>query len=53
MATLTQDILDDGDVATLYTDQANPVSNRVYERIGYQSVGDEGEFYAAGSSAAS
>lgn len=53
VATLTQDILDDGDVATLYTDQANPVSNRVYERIGYQSVGDEGEFYAAGSSAAS
>lgn len=53
VATLTQDILDDGDVATLFTDQANPVSNHVYERIGYQSVGDEGELYAAGSSAAS
>ncbi|WP_197418387.1 GNAT family N-acetyltransferase [Corynebacterium sp. DNF00584] len=53
VATLTQDILDDGEVATLYTDRANPVSNRVYERIGYQSVGDEGEFYAAGCSAAS
>lgn len=42
VATLSQRILDAGHRPCLYTDQANPVSNKVYERIGYVRAADEG-----------
>lgn len=42
VALLTQQILDAGARPCLYTDQANPISNKVYERIGYERVQDEG-----------
>lgn len=34
-------ILDGGDRACLYTDQANPTSNAIYQRLGYRRVVDE------------
>ena len=40
VAELSRRILDEGDRPCLFTDQANPVSNRVYERIGYEKVVD-------------
>ena len=40
VAELSRRILDDGDRPCLFTDQANPVSNGVYERIGYEPVVD-------------
>lgn len=40
VAALTQGFLDDGVRACLFTDQANPVSNALYERLGYRSVTD-------------
>ena len=43
VATLSQRALDAGDTPSLYTDQANPVSNKIYQRIGYYAVADEGE----------
>lgn len=43
VASLSQQILDAGLRACLYTDQANPISNKVYERIGYRRVRDEGQ----------
>jgi predicted GNAT family acetyltransferase len=42
VAELTQQVLDAGARPCLYTDQANPVSNLVYQRIGYEPVHDEG-----------
>lgn len=48
VALLTQQILDAGNRPCLYTDQANPVSNKVYERIGYEAVHDEGNVIAVG-----
>lgn len=42
VAQLTQQILSAGVRPCLYTDQANPISNKVYERLGYQRVQDEG-----------
>ncbi len=42
VAHLTQQILDAGVRPCLYTDQANPISNLVYERIGYERLWDEG-----------
>jgi GNAT superfamily N-acetyltransferase len=42
VAELTQQVLDAGARPCLYTDQANPVSSLVYERIGYEPVHDEG-----------
>lgn len=47
VAHLTQQILDTGDRPCLYTDQANPVSNKIYERLGYQRVHDEGNVITA------
>lgn len=47
VAQLTRHILDGGDRPCLYTDQANPVSNKVYERIGYQRIHDEGNVIIA------
>ena len=39
-AAATQDILDDGAVPCLYTDLANPTSNRIYQALGYYAVLD-------------
>ena len=40
VAELSQQVLDEGDRPCLFTDQANPVSNGVYERVGYEPVVD-------------
>ena len=39
-AAATADVLDDGAVPVLFTDLANPTSNAIYERLGYQAVQD-------------
>lgn len=45
VATLSQQLLDDGwQFCTLFTDQANPVSNHIYEKIGYTAVADFHEY---------
>jgi len=36
----TRDILDDGGIPVLFTDLANPTSNDIYQRLGYQPVED-------------
>jgi predicted GNAT family acetyltransferase len=40
VAALTSRVLEAGDVPCLFTDQANPVSNALYARIGYEPVVD-------------
>lgn len=40
VAALTSRVLGAGDVPCLFTDQANPVSNALYARIGYEPVVD-------------
>lgn len=40
VAEVTRSILAAGDLPCLFTDQANPVSNKIYERIGYRAVAD-------------
>lgn len=41
MKHITQDILDEGhDFAFLYADKYNPISNHVYEKVGYKTVGE-------------
>jgi predicted GNAT family acetyltransferase len=41
VARLSQQILDDGkQFCTLYTDLANPTSNRIYQQIGYTAIAD-------------
>ena len=40
VAALSQRILDAGDVPCLYTDQANPTSNKLYAALGYRPVVD-------------
>jgi predicted GNAT family acetyltransferase len=39
-AAASQDILDEGAVPCLYTDRANPTSNRIYQALGYFPVLD-------------
>jgi FR47-like protein len=39
-ARVTRQILDRGSAACLYTDLANPTSNKIYAAIGYESVAD-------------
>jgi RimJ/RimL family protein N-acetyltransferase len=40
VAALSQDALDDGaEACMLYTDRANPISNKIYQAIGYRPVG--------------
>lgn len=39
-AAATQDILDDAAIPVLFTDLSNPVSNGIYQRLGYQPVTD-------------
>jgi GNAT superfamily N-acetyltransferase len=41
VAELSRRVLAAGERPVLYTDQANPVSNRVYERLGYEAVVDQ------------
>jgi GNAT superfamily N-acetyltransferase len=48
VAELTRSLLDDGHRVCLFTDQANPVSNRVYERIGFRPVVDTAELRLVG-----
>ncbi|MBK8901182.1 MAG: GNAT family N-acetyltransferase [Anaerolineaceae bacterium] len=46
VATLSQQLLDDGyQFCTLFTDLSNPVSNHIYEKIGYTAVADFHEYY--------
>jgi predicted GNAT family acetyltransferase len=46
VATLSQQLLDDGyQFCTLFTDLANPVSNYIYEKIGYTAVADFNEYF--------
>lgn len=40
VAEVSRRILDDGARACLFTDQANPTSNRIYEALGYRPVVD-------------
>ncbi len=40
-ARATQAILDEGAVPVLFTDLANPVSNSIYQRMGYRPVRDQ------------
>jgi len=41
VAALSQKLLDEGwDFCTLFTDMANPTSNKIYQRIGYRPLGD-------------
>lgn len=40
VAEVTRSIQTDGHLPCLFTDQANPVSNEVYQRIGYTAVAD-------------
>ena len=39
-AAATADVLRDGAVPVLFTDLANPVSNEIYQRLGYRAVED-------------
>jgi hypothetical protein len=49
VAELSERILDSGkDYCTLFTDLANPVSNSIYQRIGYQPLGDFREIRFSG-----
>ena len=46
VATLSQLLLDDGyQFCTLFTDLSNPVSNHIYEKIGYTAVADFHEYF--------
>ena len=39
-AAATADVLADGAIPVLFTDLANPTSNKIYQRLGYRPVGD-------------
>lgn len=39
-AAVTRNVLDEGAVPVLYTDLANPTSNKIYQRLGYYRVED-------------
>ena len=46
VATLSQQLLNDGyQFCTLFTDLGNPVSNHIYEKIGYTAVADFHEYF--------
>jgi predicted GNAT family acetyltransferase len=45
VATLSQQLLDEGyQFCTLFTDLDNPISNHIYEKIGYTAVSDFNEY---------
>jgi predicted GNAT family acetyltransferase len=39
-AAATRDVLNEAAVPVLYTDVANPTSNKIYQRLGYYPVED-------------
>lgn len=41
VAAVSRMLLEDGARVCLYTDQANPVSNRIYQALGYRAVTDQ------------
>jgi predicted GNAT family acetyltransferase len=41
VAAVSQALLDEGARVCLFTDQANPVSNALYERLGFRPVVDQ------------
>jgi len=46
VASLSQQLLDEGyQFCTLFTDLSNPVSNHIYEKIGYTAVADFHEYF--------
>ena len=48
VAALTQRLLDEGNrYCCLYTDLANPTSNRIYQQIGYRAVCDVADYALA------
>src|SRR6266542_3717547 len=44
VAAMSQNALDDGLAPVLFTDLANPTSNRIYQQIGYRPVADFCEY---------
>jgi predicted GNAT family acetyltransferase len=42
-AAATRDVLDEGAVPVLYTDLANPTSNKIYQQLGYRRVEDRAQ----------
>jgi GNAT superfamily N-acetyltransferase len=42
VAVVTQQILDEGWVPSLYTDLANPTSNKIYQALGYEKLDETG-----------
>ena len=40
VAALSQHVLDSGATPCLFTDQANPTSNAIYQRLGYRPLAD-------------
>jgi predicted GNAT family acetyltransferase len=47
-AAVSQLLLDAGwDYCALFTDLENPISNRVYEKIGYEAVCDYADYHFA------
>jgi predicted GNAT family acetyltransferase len=47
VAQVSQLLLDEGSRPCLFTDQANPVSNRLYQRLGYEPVVDMADMVIA------
>jgi predicted GNAT family acetyltransferase len=39
-AAATRDVLDRGAIPVLFTDLANPTSNKIYQQLGYYAVED-------------
>jgi hypothetical protein len=51
VAELTRRLLEGGrDYCFLYTDLANPTSNRIYQQVGYERVCDSAEYAFKGAS---
>jgi GNAT superfamily N-acetyltransferase len=51
VAQVSQLLVDEGSRPCLFTDQANPVSNRLYERLGYEPVVDMADLVIGRSAA--
>jgi predicted GNAT family acetyltransferase len=47
VAAATQWVLDAGLTPVLFTDLANPTSNKIYQRMGYRAVADAAEYHFA------
>jgi predicted GNAT family acetyltransferase len=47
VAQVSQLLLDEGSRPCLFTDQANPISNRLYQRLGYEPVVDMADMVVA------